>query len=273
MPALGGKLKLVISGAAPLPQEQEEFIRTSLCCNAGQGYGLTETCSASAVALPDRPDMMGTVGPVQTCADFCVESVPEMGYDARAVPIRGELLLRGPCLFSSYWRDPVGTREVLDEGGWFHTGDIVEVVEPSGALRIIDRKKNLVKLAQGEYVAVEAVETCLLGRTQDMVQALWVYGDPLQRRLVAVAVPHKHYLQVWADRVKVGSGEGGSAEGGAGGLGAWQRLCASPSAAAHVLELLQSAAKAAHLNSISTPAAGSGSAAKTVSGHGLHPVC
>ncbi|KAJ9507758.1 hypothetical protein QJQ45_019333, partial [Haematococcus lacustris] len=146
--ALGGKLKLVISGAAPLPQEQEEFIRTSLCCNAGQGYGLTETCSASAVALPDRPDMMGTVGPVQTCADFCVESVPEMGYDARAVPIRGELLLRGPCLFSSYWRDPVGTREVLDEGGWFHTGDIVEVVEPSGALRIIDRKKNLVKLAQ-----------------------------------------------------------------------------------------------------------------------------
>eukprot|EP00967_Tisochrysis_lutea_P020620 scaffold23393_cov18-Tisochrysis_lutea.AAC.1 len=152
--ALGGRLKLIVSGAAPLPKEicmdshnklqpaaeppmhlllqlscpcrqLEEFIRVTMCCNAGQGYGLTETCSATCLAPADRFDMLGTVGPVQTCAEFKVISVPELGYDASSDTPRGELLVSGPCLFSGYYRDHKSTEDVLKDDGdtkWFHTG-------------------------------------------------------------------------------------------------------------------------------------------------------
>ncbi len=117
---------------------------------------------------------MGAVAP----AEMCLESVPEMGYDATATPARGELLLRGPCTFQSYLDDGDATRAMKDAEGWVHTGwvvrlglcfvhrppragadtrarcpepcrDVVEIT-PSGALRIIDRRKHLIKLSQGE---------------------------------------------------------------------------------------------------------------------------
>jgi long-chain acyl-CoA synthetase len=66
--ALGGRLKFVASGSAPLSPRVEEWVRAALCCYAGQGYGLTETCAVTCVTIPDRYDMRGTVGVVQPCA-------------------------------------------------------------------------------------------------------------------------------------------------------------------------------------------------------------
>jgi long-chain acyl-CoA synthetase len=146
---LGGRLRLVISGAAPLARGVEEFMNVGLGAVVLQGYGLTETCAAATIADPYNWDQIGTVGPPMPGVQVKLESVPEMGYDATADPPRGEVLLRGPLLFSGYYRQPELTAEAVDADGWFHSGDIGEWVG-RGALKIIDRKKNIFKLAQGE---------------------------------------------------------------------------------------------------------------------------
>lgn len=86
--------------------------------------GLTETCAGSFVAQPDKLSMIGTVGPPLPIVDVCLESVPEMGYDALASTPRGEICIRGKCLFSGYYKREDLTKEVITDG-WFHTGESV----------------------------------------------------------------------------------------------------------------------------------------------------
>ncbi|KAL9275611.1 Long chain acyl-CoA synthetase 5-like protein [Drosera capensis] len=100
--------------------------------------------------------MLGTVGPPVPNVEVCLESVPEMNYDAPASTPRGEVCIRGKTLFSGYHKREDLTNEVMIDG-WFHTGDVGEW-QPNGSLKIIDRKKNIFKLSQGEYVAVENLE-------------------------------------------------------------------------------------------------------------------
>ncbi|XVF51330.1 hypothetical protein PTKIN_Ptkin04bG0176200 [Pterospermum kingtungense] len=153
---LGGNVRLILSGAAPLSAHVEEFLRVVACCHVLQGYGLTESCAGTFVSLPNELSMLGTVGPPVPNVDICLESVPEMGYDALASTPRGEICIRGSTLFSGYYKREDLTNEVMIDG-WFHTGDIGEW-QPNGSMKIIDRKKNIFKLSQGEYVAVENLE-------------------------------------------------------------------------------------------------------------------
>jgi long-chain acyl-CoA synthetase len=146
-----------LAGGAPLAPHVEDFLRVALCCPVVQGYGLTETCAASFIAVPDTFEHASTVGPPLSVLSFRLEAVPEMNYDPNATPPRGEVCVKGPSVFSGYYKAEDKTAEVLDADGWFHTGDIGEIT-PTGALRIIDRKKNIFKLSQGEYIAVEKVE-------------------------------------------------------------------------------------------------------------------
>ena len=129
--------------------------------------------------------MLGTVGPPVPNVDVCLESVPEMGYDALGSTPRGEICVRGKTLFSGYYKREDLTKEVMVDG-WFHTGLLSSLFidycllchkffylilliklhmlgdvgewQPDGSLKIIDRKKNIFKLSQGEYVAVENLE-------------------------------------------------------------------------------------------------------------------
>ncbi|KAJ6943638.1 long chain acyl-CoA synthetase 4-like [Populus alba x Populus x berolinensis] len=153
---LGGKVRLILSGAAPLSNHVEAFLRVVSCAHVLQGYGLTETCAGTFVSLPNELPMLGTVGPPVPNVDVCLESVPEMGYDALSSTPRGEICIRGKTLFAGYYKREDLTEEVLKDG-WFHTGDIGEW-QPDGSMKIIDRKKNIFKLSQGEYVAVENLE-------------------------------------------------------------------------------------------------------------------
>lgn len=101
---------------------------------------------------------------------------------------RGEICFKGHSNFLGYFKLPDKTAEAIDEKGWIHTGDIGAIL-PNGALKIIDRKKNIFKLAQGEYIAPEKLENSY--SKIDIVKQIFIYGDSLQSTLVSVIVPEE----------------------------------------------------------------------------------
>ncbi|PIN15559.1 Long-chain acyl-CoA synthetases (AMP-forming) [Handroanthus impetiginosus] len=193
---LGGRIRLIVSGGAPLSSEVEEFLRVTSCAFVLQGYGLTESCGLSTIGFPDEMCMIGSVGSAFVYNELRLEEVPEMGYDPFGDPSRGEICLRGNTLFAGYYKNPELTHEVLKDG-WFHTGDIGEML-PNGVVKIIDRKKNLIKLSQGEYVALEYLEK-VYGITP-IVEDIWVYGDSFKSMLVSVVVPNEENTKKWAQQ-------------------------------------------------------------------------
>ncbi|BDA49779.1 Long chain acyl-CoA synthetase 4 [Coccomyxa sp. Obi] len=217
---LGGRVRLVCSGSAPLARHVEEFLKVTMCAPCCQGYGLTETCGSSFIALPEIA-FNGTVGGPLPLLTYRLEAVPEMGYDPNASPPRGEIIIKGPVVFQGYFKDKEKTEEVLDGDGWFHTGDIGELT-PIGALKIIDRKKDLFKLAQGEYIAPERIEGVL--KKAGAVQQVYIHGNPFESAL------------------------GESSE-------EYSRLCASRAAQDAVLAQMQAVAKEARLKPFELPRA------------------
>ncbi|OWZ24430.1 Long-chain-fatty-acid-CoA ligase [Phytophthora megakarya] len=193
--ALGGRVRLIFSGSAPLSAEVKEFMKVVFCCDVAEGYGLSETAAAVAVRSVDMP-MGPHVGVPLMYGQVQLEDVPEMGYTSRDKPRpRGEICVRGPMIFAGYYKEPDKTREAIDERGWFHTGDI-GCWNADGTLSIIDRKKNIFKLAQGEYVAVEKIEN-IYSKSKYVAQ-LFAYGDSLQSCLVGVVVPDPEMAEAWA---------------------------------------------------------------------------
>lgn len=192
---LGGRLRLLISGGAPLSNEIEEFMRVTTCAYFIQGYGLTETLGPSTVCYIDDMALVGSAGVPATYTEIRLEEVPEMGYDPLGVPSRGEICIRGKSLFAGYYKSPELTNEAIVDG-WFHTGDIGEMT-PDGILKVIDRKKNIFKLSQGEYVAVEYLEKVY--GFPPLVEDIWVYGDSFRSSLVAVVNPHQENTMKWAE--------------------------------------------------------------------------
>jgi long-chain acyl-CoA synthetase len=192
---LGGEVKLLTSGASPISPEVFTFLRICFGCHVLEGYGMTETaCLISITPLGDATS--GHVGAPNPACEIKLADVPEMGYTNADVPLpRGEICVRGPILFRGYYKDDVATREAIDEDGWLHTGDI-GVWVPGGRLKIVDRKKNIFKLAQGEYIAPEKIEN-VLARSPFVLQS-FVYGNSLRSQLVAVIVPDPEYLLPWA---------------------------------------------------------------------------
>lgn len=222
---LGGRIRLMLSGAAPLPRHIEEFMRVTSCSVLAQGYGLTESCSGCFTSIANVISMIGTVGPPVTAVEARLESVPEMGYDALSSAPRGEICLRGHTLFSGYYKRPDLTEEVFSDG-WFHTGDIGEW-QPDGTMKIIDRKKNIFKLSQGEYVAVEVLESAYV--QSQLVASVWVYGNSFESFLVAVVVPEKQAIEDWAAL----NGKSGD----------YAELCSDPKARRHILDELNQTGK------------------------------
>lgn len=224
--ALGGNVKIVISGAAPLAGHVEEFLRVVTCAPVVQGYGLTESCAASFIQVPNVISMHGTVGPPLPNIEVRLVSVPELNYHAdSADSSRGEICIRGSTLFSGYYKRQDLTDEVLVDG-WFSTGDIGEW-KKDGSLKIIDRKKNIFKLSQGEYVAVENLES-IYGQCEAIDQ-IWVYGNSFESTLLAVCVPNQPKLEEWA---KSNGVEGNFAQ-----------ICKDPKAVAHIMAAVNATGK------------------------------
>ncbi|KAL2609860.1 hypothetical protein R1flu_028433 [Riccia fluitans] len=192
---LGGRTRILASGASPISPEVLDFLRICFGCQVTEGYGMTET--SCVITNCDKEDLTsGHVGSPNPACEVKLVDVPEMEYTSRDKPYpRGEICVRGPIIFQGYYKDEVQTREVLDDEGWLHTGDI-GLWLPGGRLKIIDRKKNIFKLAQGEYIAPEKIENVYV-RSQFIAQ-IFVYGDSFNANLVAIAVVDPDVLPGWA---------------------------------------------------------------------------
>jgi long-chain acyl-CoA synthetase len=188
--ALGGNVRFILTGSAPISKEILQFLRVVLCCDIREGYGATETCSAISVHLLGeyKANHVGTCIPA---SEYKLVDVPDMNYFSTDPLPRGEILIRGKNVFKGYYKEPEKTREALDDEGWYHTGDI-GLVDERGCLVIIDRKKNIFKLAQGEYIAPEKIENIYM--KLPAVAQIYVHGDSIQSSLVGIVVPEQEVL-------------------------------------------------------------------------------
>ncbi len=166
----GGRLRIVLSGGAPLSKDLAEFF-WAVGIPIYQGYGLTETSPVLATNYP-------------------VNRVGSAGRPIRNVQLKiaedGEILAKGPCVMQGYYKSPDSTREVLSEDGWFRTGDI-GYLDKDNYLFITDRKKDLIKTAAGKFVAPQPIENAL--KTSPYILNAMVIGDR-RKFIVALVVPN-----------------------------------------------------------------------------------
>ena len=188
---LGGRVRRMITASAPISKDVLEMMKICFSCPVMEAYGLSETSGAVTVTSVDDP-ISGTVGgPIKHCA-IRLKDLPDMDYRITDQPYpRGEICIRSPCITPGYFMRPDKTAEAIDAQGYLHSGD-VGVVYPNGAIKILDRCKNIFKLSQGEYVAPEKVENILI--QSNYIQQIMVYGHSLQSVCVAVVVPSKDML-------------------------------------------------------------------------------
>uniref|UniRef100_A0A4W5JZV7 Arachidonate--CoA ligase n=1 Tax=Hucho hucho TaxID=62062 RepID=A0A4W5JZV7_9TELE len=172
--SLGGRVRLMITGAAPVSATVLTFLRAALGCQLYEGYGQTE-CTAGCTMTVPGDWTAGHVGAPLPCNSVKLVDVAEMNY--LAANGEGEVCVKGANVFLGYLKDPEKTEETIDANGWVHTGDIGKWL-PNGTLKIVDRKKHIFKLAQGEYIAPEKIEN--IYTRSDAVAQVFVHGDSLQ---------------------------------------------------------------------------------------------
>ncbi|MDC1105082.1 long-chain fatty acid--CoA ligase [Prolixibacteraceae bacterium] len=175
--ALGGNLQIIISGGAALqPRITRAFGAAKIY--ALEGYGLSETSPVIAVNnIVTNELMVGTNGPV----------LPGMEVSFAE---DGEILCKGPSIMQGYYKEPELTKQVIDEDGWFHTGDIGTLIDGK-FLKITDRKKEIFKLSSGKYVAPQAIENLM--KESLIIEELIVVGDR-QKFASALIVPNREEI-------------------------------------------------------------------------------
>jgi long-chain acyl-CoA synthetase len=192
--AFGGRVRYLITASAPISGEIIDFLKIVTCCPMMEGYGQTESTGGSFLTDPWDSEVGHVGGPLPQ-NEFKVIDVPEMKYsstdkDANGVLVpRGEICYRGSSIFQGYYRDLAKTREAVDEDGWLHSGDIGMIL-PNGGLKLFDRRKNIFKLSQGEYIAPEKVENIYMKVAG--VAEVFVHGEALHAYCIAIVVPTPH---------------------------------------------------------------------------------
>lgn len=200
---LGGRVRLLLSGGAPLSPDTHSLSRTCLCLPVMQGYGLTETTACATVTSPiDRKT--GRAGAPLLDVKIKLVNWEEGNYLITDKPNpRGEIHIGGKNVALGYYKNRAKTEEdFYDSEGlrWFRTGDIGEF-DQDGVIRIIDRKKDLVKLQGGEYVSYGKVEAVL--KTHALIESICLYADPSTDYVVALAVPNQTALEELAETMSI----------------------------------------------------------------------
>ncbi|WP_225327282.1 MULTISPECIES: carboxylic acid reductase [unclassified Mycobacterium] len=174
---LGGRIVTAFCGTAPLAAEMRAFIETSLDVHVLDGYGLTEVGMVTKDGRMTRPPVL----------DYKLVDVPELGYFHTDKPYpRGELLVKSLTATPGYFKRPDVTANAFDPDGYYRTGDVMAELEPD-RLAYVDRRNNVLKLAQGEFVAVARLEAVFA--SAPLVRQIFVYGNSERPYLLAVVVP------------------------------------------------------------------------------------
>ena len=179
---LGGRCIVAMTGSAPISPELKAWVESLLEMHLTDGYGSTE----AGMVLFD--------GEVQSppVIDYKLVDVPDLGYFATDRPYpRGELLLKTENMFPGYYKRPQVTADVFDADGYYRTGDVVAEVGPD-RLVYVDRRNNVLKLAQGEFVTLAKLEAAF--GNSPLVRQIYVYGNSAHPYLLAVAVPTEEAL-------------------------------------------------------------------------------
>jgi long-chain acyl-CoA synthetase len=189
----------MISASAPISGDVMTFFKVALGVHIYEVYGQTETYGPATATHPEDPTA-GHVGGVFPGMRIRLRDVVEMSYLATDNPPRGEIQFYGKNIFKGYFNNPERTKEAFSEDGWLCSGD-VGIVYPNGAVKIIDRAKNIFKLAQGEYIAPEKLENVYV--QCPLVAQIFVHGESLQSYLLAAIVVDGPTVKKWfADKSK-----------------------------------------------------------------------
>uniref|UniRef100_A0A8B9QJV8 Arachidonate--CoA ligase n=1 Tax=Apteryx owenii TaxID=8824 RepID=A0A8B9QJV8_APTOW len=226
---MGGQVRIMVTGAAPISPSVLTFLRAALGCQIFEAYGQTE-CSAGCTFSMPGDWTTGHVGAPIACNIIKLEDVEEMNYFSSNN--EGEVCVKGPNVFKGYLKDPEKTAEAIDKDGWLHTGDIGKWM-PNGTLKIIDRKKNIFKLAQGEYIAPEKIENIYI-RSAPVAQ-VFVHGESLRSSLVGIVVPDPETLPEFAAKLGI--------------KGSYEDICKNPAVKKAILEDIVKLGKEAGLKS------------------------
>ncbi|NXI14481.1 ACSL4 ligase, partial [Irena cyanogastra] len=237
---LGGNVRMMLSGGAPLSPQTQRFMNICFCCPVGQGYGLTETCGAGTITeVADYST--GRVGAPLICCEIKLRDWQEGGYTNKDKPNpRGEIIIGGPNVSMGYFKNEEKTTEEfsVDENGqrWFCTGDIGEF-HPDGCLQIIDRKKDLVKLQAGEYVSLGKVEAAL--KNCPLIDNICAYAKSDQSYVISFVVPNQKKLTALAEQKGIS--------------GSWVDICNNPTMEAEILREIKEVADKMKLERFEIP--------------------
>uniref|UniRef100_A0A803XZZ0 long-chain-fatty-acid--CoA ligase n=1 Tax=Meleagris gallopavo TaxID=9103 RepID=A0A803XZZ0_MELGA len=233
---LGGNIRMMLSGGAPLSPQTQRFMNICFCCPVGQGYGLTETCGAGTITeVADYST--GRVGAPLICCEIRLRDWQEGKNKPNP---RGEIIIGGPNVSMGYFKNEEKTAEdfTTDENGqrWFCTGDIGEF-HPDGCLQIIDRKKDLVKLQAGEYVSLGKVEAAL--KNCSLIDNICAYAKSDQSYVISFVVPNQKKLTALAEQKGIS--------------GTWVEICNNPTMEAEILREIKEVANKMKLERFEIP--------------------
>ena len=182
---VGPRVVFAMTSSAPISPELRAWVEAFLGMHLMEGYGPTE---AGPILLDGHVQRLAVT-------DFKLADVPELGYFHTDRPHpRGELLVKTQNMFAGYYKRPEVTAEVYDQDGYYCTGDIFTEIAP-GQFQFTDRRNNVIKLSQGEFVAVSKVEAAL--GDSPLVGQTYIYGNSARPYLLAVVVPTQEALSRW----------------------------------------------------------------------------
>lgn len=203
-------MKFMLTGSAPISLEVLDFLKICFSCPIIEGYGQTEGLGAEFVTYTYDP-VGGHVGGPGPQNEFKLVDVEEMNYtskdkDEQGRPRpRGEIWVRGQNVIPGYFLNDEQTKNTFTADGWLMSGDVGAILPEGNRLKIIDRKKNIFKLSQGEYIAPEKLEGAYKV-TNPLITDVFVYGDSLKSCLVGVVCIEQPNLKGIASQLGV-SGE------------------------------------------------------------------
>lgn len=197
----GGRLRLALSGGAALSKETQEFLSNALV-TVLQGYGLTESCGMTAILHPEFYSY-GPSGGIVPTIECKLRDVPDAGYFSTNKPPQGEVLIRGSSITKGYFKRDDVNKEAFEDG-WFLTGDVGQW-NKDGTLQIIDRKKNLVKLSGGEYIAIERLESVY--KSCNLVSNICVHANSDAKQPMGIIFPREDNLKAAIKRAGIQEAE------------------------------------------------------------------